>query len=458
VRQDSERCFASAREDAREIFLAGVRSVDPRALTTAYLERRDRHPRVCDADRSLAEWCGKPLVLGAGKAAARMALACEDTFGAARLEGMVVVPKGCEAPLESVQIVHGDHPIPGHYSERAGNRLRVLLRSVRHGPILWLLSGGASSLVALPRAGLSMVDKRATVKLLLACGADIRQVNTVRKHLSDVKGGGVLRLTEARPIISLILSDVLGDDPAVIGSGPTAVDPTTFADALEVLRRRRVIRSTPPGVLAYLRRGMRGEYNETVKVGDPCVRGVVNLVIGGNWTALRAAAGKARELGYRTIVQKSPLTGESRTTARTWFRGLRDGPFRAGVRPVCVLAGGETTVTVRGPGRGGRNQEFALALARPIRGLPVVVLSGGTDGIDGPTPAAGAFVDGRTWSRASAIGLTTEEFLRRNDSYGFFRRLGDNLVTGPTGTNVMDLKVALLLPYAGTRTCATGLP
>jgi hydroxypyruvate reductase len=279
--------------------------------------------------------------------------------------------------------------------------------------------------------------------LLLASGATIDEINAVRKHLSEVKGGGLLGWMSARPVVSLILSDVVGDDPAVIGSGPTAADPTTFADALCILERYGVERQVPPPVRDLIERGRRGEVVETVKPGDPRLAGVFNLLIGTNRTALDGASRAARRLGYRTAVSERPLSGDTTAEAHAWIAEVKAEMKRLGPGPACVLAGGETTVAVQGRGKGGRNQEFALALAEPLSGSGIVVLSAGTDGIDGPTDAAGARVDGTTLDRARAAGLDPGACLLDNDSYSFFAALDDLFSPGPTGTNVMDIKIAI---------------
>jgi hydroxypyruvate reductase len=343
--------------------------------------------------------------------------------------------------------MQASHPVPDHRAVEATERICRLLQG-SDGPVLCLISGGASSLLVRPRLPLTLDDKQQTTRLLLASGASIQEANTVRKHLSEVKGGGLLRYAGRRPVVSLILSDVVGDDPSVIGSGPTAADRTTFAEALEVLARFGLEGRAPRAVWTLLERGARGEVPETLKPADAELKHVTNVVVGTNRTALQGAAEEARRLGYQTWVSDEVLTGDTTECARRWAAEVRRRLESQGTEPACFVSGGETTVVVRGAGKGGRNQEFALAAAEILEGSQLCALSAGTDGIDGPTPAAGAFVDGRTVERARAVGVDSQRSLVDNDSYAFFAALDDLYAPGPTGTNVMDIKIALRLGSA----------
>lgn len=374
-----------------------------------------------------------------------MALGLERTMGADRVGGLVIAPDGYSAPLDSIEVAFAGHPLPDRRGEEATERLCRMVRACR-GPIVLLVSGGASSLLVRPRPGITLTDKVETSRALIRSRATIDEINAVRKHLSLVKGGGLLRLAAARPLISLLLSDVVGDDPGTIGSGPTSPDPTTFADAVGVLERTGLLSRVPAPVRDLLRRGAGGGEAETVKPGDAETAGCETWLIGSNRDALLGARREAERLGYRTVVDEQPLVGDTTRAARKWIRRVeREAAARPHER-CCVIAGGETTVEVRGTGRGGRNSEFALALAEPLAGSSIHVLSAGSDGVDGSTDAAGAFVAGDTLARGLARELDAGAMLANNDSYSYFAALHDVLTCGPTGTNVMDLKIAVYLP------------
>ena len=303
-------------------------------------------------------------------------------------------------------------------------------------------------MLPLPAAPITLEEKQAVTGLLLASGADIHEMNAVRKHLSSIKGGQLARLAAPATVETLLLSDVIGDDLDVIGSGPTAPDASTFATAVAVMEKYEILRRAPASVRTRLEQGARGEIDETPKAGDTIFRRVRHTVIGSNRLALDAAARQARSLGYKPLILSSEIQGETRDVARMHAAvareiALRRRPVRP---PACLITGGETTVTLKGPGLGGRNQEFVLAAAIDLAGLrDVVVFSAGTDGTDGPTDAAGAVADGETWRR----NPEAREYLARNDSYRYFQSLGDLVVTGPTNTNVMDVRILLIGAQAG---------
>jgi hydroxypyruvate reductase len=370
-------------------------------------------------------------------AAAAAELAADGVAG-----GVVALPGRMPALPGRILRFRAGHPLPDRESLAAGRAVWRLLGQAGEGDVvLLLLSGGASSLLALPAPGLTLTDERRTTELLLGSGAGIAEINAVRKHLSRLKGGGLARRARPADVVGLALSDVIGSSPAVIGSGPGAADPSTFADAWRVLARRGLVDRVSTRVRHHLEQGMRGSVPDTPKPGTLRSR---HVVIGDVATALAAAAARARQLGYEPIVATAAMRGETRGAARRFARTVAT-VARAKRRAVCVLAGGETTVTVTGPGRGGRNQEFALALVEDAAALPgFSCLSAGTDGIDGPTDAAGAFVDASTRERARRRHLDPSRFLADNDSHAFFARLGDLFRPGPTGTNVMDLKIALV--------------
>ncbi len=424
------------------IFRAAVAAVEPGQLVrNRFVDGESLRLRV-GAERTLSVEGRKVWMIAAGKAATAMARESARTLGSRLAAGVIAAPcRASRLPPRTRGFV-GGHPLPSRGSLAAGRAVWELLRRARADDVvLVLLSGGASSLLVLPAARITLHDKVATNRLLLRAGATIAEINAVRKHLSRLKGGGLARRAGEARVVSLLLSDVVGSSPSVIGSGPAAADPTTYADALRVLARRRILDRVPEPVRRHLERGYEGKIAETLKPGERRIR---NVVIGDNRAALAAASAEARSLGYRCQILTAAMRGETHACARRFAAEIRRNARRRR-RPVCLLAGGETTVEVRGTGRGGRNQEFALVLAGELAGFRRIhCLSAGSDGRDGPTDAAGAFVDGSTAERAARLGLEPRAFLERNDSHGFFRRLGDLFRPGSTGTNVMDLKIVII--------------
>lgn len=392
---------------------------------------------------------GKVVLLAVGKAARSMAVEAAAILGERLESGLVVTSAGGPArgPL---RIIETGHPLPDARGLRAALEVEGLLRGLSERDLLLLLlSGGASALLPAPADGLSLRDKARTTSLLLGAGATIHELNVVRKHVSRFKGGGLARLAAPARVRALVLSDVVGDDLSTIASGPVSPDPTTFADALAVLDRRRLTSRVPSAVRQRLRAGARGLLPETPKPGDRLFRRVKARVIGSNRLSLEAAAREARLRAFRPLVLTSCLEGEAREVARALVAILREcvASGRPAPPPVCLLAGGETTVTVRGRGQGGRNQEMAVAAASALAAFPVeaVFASLATDGIDGHSDAAGGVVDRRTARRALELGLAPPaEFLARSDSRSFLGPVGGLILTGPTGTNVMDLTVLLV--------------
>ena len=381
-------------------------------------------------------------VIAAGKAAPGMASTAVRVIGD-RLQGGVVVAPSQSTHLGPLEFIAGGHPIPSSGSERGGRRALDVARSTDPaGVLLVLISGGASALMAVPAEGLVLEDKQRTTDTLLRAGADIHALNTVRKHLSGVKGGQLAAGSRA-PSWALAISDVVGDDPSVIASGPTVADRSTFDDAHAILRRFGGLESFPPAVVARLEGGRTGAIPDTPKPGDPRLARAETRVIGSRAEAMQGAAAEARRRGYHVQVIAQPVVGFARDAAASHLRAVRDIAASA-PRPLCVVSSGETTVRVTGSGRGGRNQEFALAAAESLVAMGGVVLASvGTDGIDGPTDAAGAIVDSDTMPRAGRKGLAPSQFLADNNSYVFFESLGDLIRTGPTGTNVGDLQIVL---------------
>ncbi|MBI4240969.1 MAG: glycerate kinase [Candidatus Rokubacteria bacterium] len=390
------------------------------------------------------------LVLGAGKASGAMAQSLEEMLGDRIAEGLVVVKDGYRAPTKRVRLLEAAHPIPDERGARAARELLALARNARADDlVVVLISGGGSALTPAPVPPITLAEKRALTEQFLAAGATVSELNVVRKHCSQFKGGQLAKAAAPAPVVSLILSDVIGDAPDVVASGPTAPDETTFADALAVVERFGLRDRIPTSVVRRLEQGARGEISETPKPRDPLFDRVTNHIIGNNRMVVEAAETRARQLGFNTHLRTRALQGEAQEVARQ-FADLARG-IRMNGKPVsppaCVIAGGETTVTVRGRGKGGRCQEFCLAGALGLHGMPdVFVLAAGTDGSDGPTDAAGATADGETVSRAARRGLDASAGLAENDSFGFFSALGDLVITGPTNTNLLDLYLLLVGP------------
>jgi hydroxypyruvate reductase len=420
------------RRQALSIFRAALAAADPVDAVLRHLRKRD-----FSRFRNI-------YVVGAGKAGASMALAAERVLGRRIAAGLVNVKRGSSAKLKRIELNPCGHPVPDEAGVAGSLRIAGIAAGAAEGDlVLCLISGGASALLPLPAEPIALAEKQATTQLLLASGATIHEFNCVRKHLSRIKGGQLARLAAPATVESLLLSDVIGDDLDVIGSGPTAPDSSTFADALAILQKFSLLERVPASVCQRIERGVRGELPETPKAGDPLFRRVRNVLVGNNRQALDAAARRARQLGFRTLVLASEVQGETRDVARMHAAIAREivSASRPVKRPACLVTGGETTVTLRGDGLGGRNQEFVLAAALDLAGVPdVVVLSAGTDGSDGPTDAAGAIADGDTVRR----NPEARQYLARNDSYRYFQSLGDLVITGPTNTNVMDVRIVLV--------------
>jgi len=391
------------------------------------------------------------FLVGGGKAGRAMG---EAALGGHVASGVIAVPRGTGGAVGPVRFVEAGHPLPDDGSRKAAREIRALLSGVREGDlVIALLSGGGSAMVSAPAVGISAEEKAEVCRLLLSAGADIASLNTVRRHLSAVKGGLLARAARPAAVWALLLSDVPGDDPSVIASGPFSPDPTTCADAIGVLGRYGLMHTAAAAVRRHLAAGAAGKIPETPKPGDPSFERVTCAIVGSNRTAMEAAGAAAAADGAELVLLPGFLAGEARDCARASFLRLREAA--ASLPPggtVVLVAGGETTVGVRGSGAGGRSQEFALSAAVELAGqMGMAVLAAGTDGIDGPTDAAGAFADGTTCSRAAALGLSPGDHLENNDSYPFFRALGDLVVTGPTGTNVADLAIGCATAGRNTR-------
>ncbi len=436
------------RESALEIFHAALDAADPRAAIHRMVHREGNILRVQSRVYDLAR-VRRVFVIGFGKASAAMAQAVQAICGDKIESGCVIVKYGyadVQRPLQKIKLFEAGHPLPDENSLLGTQKILDLLSGMRGDDlVICLISGGGSTLLELPVEGVSLDDLRATTDALLRSGATINEMNALRKHLSQVKGGQLVRRSQA-PILSLILSDVLESPLDTVGSGPTAPDSTTFADAMKVITARGLREQLPASVLRHITRGADGKVADTPKSADPVFARVQNAIVADNLIACDAAVNAARQRGFNTLLLSTVVQGEAREVAQV-FAAIGKEIIRSGqpvARPACVIAGGETTVTVHGDGKGGRSQEFALAAAIGIEGLEKVsVLAAGTDGTDGPTDAAGALVDGTTLARAGAQGLDARAFLSRNDSYHFFQPLGDLIKTGPTNTNVNDVMMVL---------------
>lgn len=435
------------RKAAWRIFDAAVRAVEPAEAIHRHLIREGTRLRVGEERLELGE-ARRIVVVGCGKAAAPMAAAVEEILGDRIARGVVVTKYGHVQPTRLIRVHEAGHPIPDDAGIEGAQAILDHLRGL--GPqdlVLVLISGGGSALTPAPVEGIVLEEKQALTQTLLACGADIREMNTLRKHISRIKGGQLARAAQPARVMTLILSDIVGDPLDAIASGPTVPDPTTYADALDILDKYHIRKEVPGTIRARLEAGARGELPETPKPDDPLFARVSNMIVGSNIQALQAARAEAQTLGLTPMILSSSIEGETREVARMHAALAREVQTSGNPLPppACLISGGETTVTLRGSGKGGRNQEFVLAAALDIAGLPnTVILSAGTDGTDGPTDAAGAIADGETCARANALGLHPRAALDGNDAYPLFEQLGDLVLTGPTRTNVMDVHLILV--------------
>jgi len=437
---------------ARAIYLEALSVVDPTKILKEririekdllWIKIGDNSERVFDLNRF-----DKIFLVGTGKSSNSMAQAIEEIFEDRLTEGVITTKYGHLLPLKKTQIIEAGHPIPDQKGHEGAKIIHNLLKG--SGPedlVIFLLSGGGSALLPFPANGIELKEKQEATQLLLDCGADIKEINTIRKHISRVKGGWLAKWAYPSTVIGFILSDVVGDPLDAIGSGPTVPDTSTFDEAWEVLRKYDLLNRIAPSIKNFLKLGKEGKVEESLKMGDVVFEKVYNSIIGSNIISLRAAEKKATSLGLNTLILSSSIEGETREAAR-FHTAIAKEVISSGnpiPRPACILSGGETTVTIKGHGLGGRNQEFALAGALEISGIEkVVLLSGGTDGTDGPTDASGAVADHTTIQRAKSMGMDPKAHLNNNDAYPFFQKLGDLLITGPTQTNVMDVRILLV--------------
>lgn len=435
------------RQDAITIFKHGIKSVDPANAIKRNLVVEDNRLDIQGKVYDLSAY-ENIFIIGMGKASAAMAKAIEDLLGNRIKGGIVNVKYGHTVPLKVVRANEAGHPVPDQAGLEGTNQILQLLKQTGEKDLVFcVISGGGSALLPCPAEGITLNDKQRLTKALLDCGATIHEINSLRKQISKVKGGRLARLVYPSTLISLILSDVIGDNLDSIASGPTVPDKTTFADCLNILEKHKIHGEIPSSILEYVEKGFRGEVRETPKADDPVFARTQNVIIGSNEQALRAAKEKADELGYNSLILSSFIEGETTEVAKVHAAIAREilSTGNPVGRPACVVSGGETTVKIKGSGLGGRNQEFALAAAISIDGLErVLILSAGTDGTDGLTEAAGAIADGSTIRRSEELGMIAEKYLRENNSYNFFKPLKDLVITGPTNTNVMDLRIIMV--------------
>ena len=439
------------RQILRQIYEHALRSVDPEAAVLRFLTRQGDTLRLADRAYRLPSF-RRVVLAGFGKAGVPMAKAVEDVLGDRLDDGLIIVKYGHGGQLRKTRVVEAGHPEPDEAGEAGAAALLGLVSSLSAEDLLIvLISGGGSALVPAPVPGVSLADKKRTTGLLLKCGATIHEMNCVRKHLSRIKGGRLLNHVNGATVLALMLSDVVGDEMSTIASGPTVPDPTTFADALEILARYNLESEVPPSVKNYFEQGAAGGRKppETLKPGEARELRVQNLIVGSNFLGLQAAAEKCRDLGFAPLILSSSIEGNTEDVARVHVAIAREilataNPVR---RPCCLISGGETTVKVTGSGKGGRSQEFALWCAREVAGWPeqrMLFASLGSDGTDGPTDAAGAMADPCSVARGRSLNLVVDDYLARHDSYNFFKPLNDLIITGPTRTNVMDFRFVLI--------------
>jgi len=437
------------REQVVKIFNAALKSADPYKAVALYWDEISSLYKKNN--------CSRLYVVGFGKAAVPMAKALTDGVGGIVSGGIIIAPYGQQVrpdEIDKIRICEARHPLPDENGWKATVGILNLLKDIDDRTLVGcLISGGGSALLVSPCSGITLEEKQKTTGLLLKSGANINELNSVRKHLSDVKGGRLAMRAYPAHMTSLILSDVIGNNLDVIASGPTSPDSTTYADALKVIKRYGLEEKAPAGVMDILNKGSRGVIAETPKEGNAVFERVNNVIVGSNKSAIETAMEAANRLGFDAVVLSTEIQGEARGAGRWLAKKAieilerREGETGRGSekRSVCLISGGETTVTVKGNGRGGRNTELALAYAMEIEGASgITFLSAGTDGADGPTDAAGAFVDGQTVSKAKAIGADPGQYLQNNDSYNFFKAIDDLFITGLTGTNVMDIQITLI--------------
>ena len=440
---------------AEQIFREGIEKVLPGSLISGFIELKDNHLRI-GKKHFISNSINNIFVIGAGKASAGMGFEVEKVLGHKINEGHIVVKYGHSCKLEHIEVTEAGHPVPDSRGFKAAEEILKIARKA--GPddlVICLLSGGGSALLPDFPEGSSEAEMMIVSELLVNCGASISEINTVRKHLSNIKGGHLARAVYPATLINIIISDVPGDPLDVIASGPATPDPTTFRQALDVLEKYNLTASVPDQVIKYLVRGIEGEVPETPKPGDPVFEKVSNIIVGNNKLALEGARQKSLEFNINPLIIDDQLQGDVTTVAVDIVERALSYNNNKKIKPVCLLFGGETTVAMTGTGKGGRNQHLALLCASLLKNHPgITILCAGTDGNDGPTDAAGAVVDSTTFITAMSKKIDPVTYLREFDSYHFFKKVGGQIVTGPTMTNVMDLIIVIV---TGSENNETGL-
>jgi glycerate-2-kinase len=426
------------KEIVNQIFYSALRAVDPYLVIKKYLEKIRLECREAKYNSF--------LIVGFGKASYPMAKGLDDFLFDLIDKGIIITKYGHGGSLKKIKTIEAGHPLPDENGLKGTEEIISLLKNAdKNTLVLCLISGGGSALLVSPVNEISLEEKIGLTNTLLKTGADINELNAIRKHISKVKGGKLAEIAYPAKIVSFIISDVIGDKIETIASGPTSPDSTTYKDALDIIKRVGLMKKLPKSIIDFLHRGEQGFIPETPKEGNQIFSNVENIIISSNIDALMAARDKANEFGLYQMILSSEIRGEAKDVGRELASIALKTKRNFTSFPRCLISGGEATVTVKGQGKGGRNMELALAFAMAIDGTNgITLLSAGTDGTDGPTEAAGAIVDSRTIARAKAIGLMPEAYLRENDSYNFFKKINGLFITGPTGTNVMDIQIMIV--------------
>ncbi len=431
-----------------QIFKAGLDAVDPVTAVKSAVKLSGSILKISDKEYDLDSY-HNVVVIGAGKAGSAMSRAIEEILGDRISFGHVNVKYGHLDKVKKIKIHEAGHPVPDEAGYEGAKIISDILETVGEKDlVIFLLSGGGSALLPLPIRTISLIEKQQTTNLLLSCGATINEINAIRKHISRFKGGWLAKRAFPAQLVTLIISDVIGDPLDTIASGPTVGDNSTFEECSNIITKYKIGSEIPRGVANHIYRGLTGEVKETPKPDEAIFQKVQNVIVANNMKAFNASKEKAIELGFQPLILSTLIEGETREIAKM-HAGIAKEIQRSGnpiIPPACILSGGETTVTIYGNGLGGRNQEFALASAIEIDGMEnIAIFSIATDGTDGPTDHAGAIADGTTLQRASALNMNADDFLNDNDAYHFFNKLDDLITTGPTNTNVMDVRIMLVL-------------